>query len=517
MYDLFGKKSSWIDILFSNEEINVVYNFFLYINFEKTEKDAITFLTNDMSYLHRQDIDKNTVTSIIRYYDLKFNLLDASVKYPVYNVILDNNAYVISKQNFDIIIKNAFADAVKKPIKDYYTCVSKLQNQNVKAYVDQNIQVFVNDVVLSADNSIAESEEAFVELLNNNTLLTETKVELIEKNDCVISDTAKIKLAEIKLADGNEKLADIRNLLFKHKKISPTWSNVFENFKFNGNKLDACLVDYLNDKQIVVELVKEKPLTEEELKNESGSYSIASSFYDVISVSNVLSIDSFLKLMSVCPWHYDKMERYDIGSKEMDVLIGQKKITLTSENYLGIKQNHTDLLSKYITVWYDDFVNNWSELKLAVTFDDMKLLLESDDLNKDQKYQLLSRDFNVWQGINQKEHLVWIGKKIIELNFSGQLKAPIAVVIRNLDNEEDLVKIIALQGRYLKETEIKNVINNKMSDAYKSCIENNGKKRELENNPSNLLFIGILKEKGIISSFKEDDDKIRVYQKRANA
>ncbi len=517
LYDLFGKKSNWIDILFSNEEINVVYNFFLYVNFEKTEKDAIAFLTNDMSYLHRQDIDKNTVASIIRYYDLKFNLLDDSVKYPIYNIILDNNAYIISKQNFDIIIKNAFADAAKNPIMDYYTCVSKLQNKNIKANVDQNIQLFVNDIVLLADNSITESEEAFVELLNNNTLLTETKVELIEKNDCVISDITKIKLAEIKLADGNEKLVDIRNLLYKHKKISPAWSNVFENFRFNGNKLDTCLVDYLNDKQIVVELVKEKPLTEEELKNESGNYSIVSSFYDVISVSNVLSIDSFSKLMNVCPWHYDKMERYDIGSKEMDVLIGQKKITLTSENYLGIKQNHTDLLSKYIAVWFDDFVDNWSELKLAVTFDDMKLLLESVNLNKDQKSQLLSRDFSVWQGINQKEHLVWIGKTIIELNFSVQLKAPIAVVIRNLDNEDDLIKIIALQGRYLKEAEIKNVINNKMSDAYKSCIENNGKKRELENNSSNLLFMGILKEKGIISSFKENGDKIRVYQKRANA
>lgn len=96
-----------------------------------------------------------------------------------------------------------------------------MQNQNVKAYVDQNIQVFVNDVVLSSDNSIAESEEAFAELLNNNTLLTETKVELIEKNDCVISNTTKIKLAEIKLVDGNEKFADIRNLLFKHKKNKP--------------------------------------------------------------------------------------------------------------------------------------------------------------------------------------------------------------------------------------------------------------------------------------------------------
>ena len=517
LYDLFGKKNNWIDILFGNEEINVVYNFFLYVNFEKTEKDAIAFLTKDISFLHRLDIDKNTIANKICHYNLKFNLLDDSVKYPIYNVILDNNAYIISKQNFDIIIKNAFADVAKKSIMDYYTCVSKLQNQNIKTYVDQNIQVFVNDVIFSAGNSIAESEEAFVELLNNNTLLTETKVELIEKNDCVVSDITKIKLVEIKLADSNEKLVDIQNLLYKHKKISPAWSNVFENFKFNGNKLDACLVDYLNDKQIVVELVKEKPLTEEELKNESGNYSIASSFYDVISVSNVLSIDSFSKLMNVCPWHYDKMERYDLGSKEMDVLIGQKKITLTSENYLGIKQNHTDLLSKYIAVWFDDFVDNWSELKLVVTFDDMKLLLESVDLNKDQKSQLLSRDFGVWQGINQKEHLVWIGKKIIELNFSGQLKTPIAVVIRNLDNEEELKKIIALQGRYLKETEIKNVINNKMSDAYKSCIENNGKKRELENNSSNLLFMGILKEKGIISSFKEDGEKIRVYQKRANA
>lgn len=103
------------------------------------------------------------------------------------------------------------------------------------------------------------------------------------------------------------------------------------------------------------------------------------------------------------------------------------------------------------------------------------------------------------------------------MNFSGQLKMPIAVVIQNLDNEEDLINIIALQGQYLKETEIKNVINNKMSDVYKSCIGNNGKKRKLENNSNNLLFIGILKEKGIISSFKEKGDKISFFQKRTNS
>jgi hypothetical protein len=514
LYDLFGKKNNWIDILLGNEEINVVYNLFLYVDFEKTEKDAIAFLTKDISFLHRLDIDKNTIANKICHYNLKFNLLDDSVKYPIYNVILDNNAYEISKHNFDIIIRNAFADTVEMPIKDYFTQISKLQNQNVKTYVIQNIETFVKEVVLSIDGSIAESEDAFVELLNNNTLLTETKIELIEKNDCVISDITKVKSAEIKLADGDEKSVDIRNLLYKHKKVFPAWSNVFEIFRIDEKKTDDCLVDYLNDEHVVTELVKEKPLTNEEIKSENGNYDIASKFYVAVLNLKNLSLDSLSELMDVCPWNY-KQVNYGINQEKMNVLIEQEKLVLTQENYTGIKQNHVDLLPKFIATYFDDFSEKWGELKIKITFDDMKMFLDSKELSKEQKNKLLSSDFDIWYAVSQKSGvLMWLGRKIIELNLGGKVQVPIASVAANMDDADDVLKLLCLQGCNLKENEIIDVINSKMDESYRLCIKREGKREKLPNTGLNKELCAILSAKGIISSYQEDGKKIRVIQKR---
>ena len=515
LYDLFRNEGNWLDKLFSDEKTNVLYNLFIYVDFEKTENDVITFLTNDVSYLHRIDIDKDTVASKINYYGLKFNLLEDTANYPVYDVLLDNAAYIVSKNNFDIIIKHANGDAIEEPVKDYYTQISKLKNQNIKAYVDQNIEVFVNDIVLSTCDSMAESEGAFIELLNDENLMTETKAKLIEKNNCVVSDITQIKGAEIQLTDGENKAIDIRNLLYKCKKISPTWLNIYENFKYNGNKLDPCLVDYLNDDKIVEELTNEKPLTSEELKDENGNYDIAKEVYHEVLCSKAISLDKFSKLMDVCPWNYQNLGNYDIDSEKMGVLINLRKLSLTSENYSGIKQKHPSLLSKYIKTHIGDFIDKWSELKIAVASDDIKLLLDSDGLSKEQKCQLLSTDFEIWHSVSQKESFIWLGKKIVELEFTGKTVVPIKVLLRNLDDESDIRDVITLQAEYLDESDIVNAINNKTGEDYKSCIKREGKKVKIPNTTHNKKLCAKLEGKGIISSFKEDGDKIKIYQKKS--
>lgn len=515
LYDLFRSENNWLDKLFGDENPNVAYNFFIYVQFEKTENDIITFLTDDITYLHRIDIDKDAVASNIKYYDLKFNLLEDTAKYPVYDILLDNAAYIISKKNIDIIIKHANGDAIEEPVKDYYTQISKLKNQNIKAYVDQNIEVFVNDIVLSTGDSIAESEGAFIELLNDENLMTETKAKLIEKNNCVVSDITQIKGAEIQLTDGENKAIDIRNLLYKCKKISPTWLNIYENFKYNGNKLDPCLVDYLNDDKIVEELTNEKPLTSEELKDENGNYDIAKEVYHEVLCSKAISLDEFSKLMDVCPWNYQNLGNYDIDSEKMGVLINLRKLSLTSENYSGIKQKHPSLLSKYIKTHIGDFIDKWSELKIAVASDDIKLLLDSDGLSKEQKCQLLSTDFEIWHSVSQKESFIWLGKKIVELEFTGKTVVPIKVLLRNLDDESDIRDVITLQAEYLDESDIVNAINNKTGEDYKSCIKREGKKVKIPNTTHNKKLCAKLEGKGIISSFKEDGDKIKIYQKKS--
>ena len=514
LYEFLGHENNWINIIFDNEEISMLYYFFIYVDFEKTEENILSYLKRDVSFLHLDNIEKEKVSSKINYYGLKFNLLEDTVKYPIYNVILDNNAYIISEKNFDILIKNSFADTIETPIKDYFTQISKLQNQNVKTYVVQNIETFVKEVVLSTDGSIAESEDAFVELLNNNTLLTETKIELIEKNDCVISDIAKINLVEVKLADANEKFVDIRNLIFKQKKVSPTWSNVFENFKYNGNKLDDCLVDYLNDEKIVKELVKTDPLTDEEFDSKNGNCDIASKFYSVILDPTNLSIASFSDLMDVCPWEYKKIN-YELESEKIDILIEQENIVLSQDNYIGIKQKHADLLPKYIATYYDDFVDKWNELKIEITFDDMKIFLDSRELSKEQKCKLLLSDFDIWYAVNQQDDaLTWLGRKIIELNLEGKIQVPVASVVANMDDADDVLKLLCLQGRNLKDNEIIDLVNNKLDESYRICIKRDGKREKLPNTSMNKELCAILSEKEIISSYQEDGKKIKVIQKR---
>ena len=517
LYRLLYKKicfeNDWPNILFEDEMSTVLYNFFVYVDFEKKE-NIVNYIKKNASFLNVEDINKDSVSEKIKKYDLKFNLLEDSVNYPIYNVLLNNAAYVISKQNFDIIIKNGFTDAIEVPIKDYYTQISKLENQNVKTYVDQNIEAFVKDIVIPTGDSMAESEEAFVELLNNENLKTETKAELIEKNDCVVSDIARIKDTENQLADGENKSIEIRNLLYKCKKVSPTWSNVYENFKYNGNKLDLCLVEYLNDDEVVKTVSKEKPLSTEELKEKSGNYNIVSTFYNVIMRTSTLSLNSFSKLMDACPWIYNSLGTYDVSPEKMDILIKMDKLSFTKDNYLGIKQNYFNLLSKYISICFNDFLEKWSELKIKITFDDMKLFLDSDELNKEQKNRLLSSDFDAWYTVNQKDSLTWLGRKILELNFEGKIQVSIASVITNMDDTDDVLKLLCLQGRNLNKDEIIDVIDNKMDESYRLCIKREGKREKLSNTGLNKELCAILSAKGIISSYQEDGEKIKIIQKR---
>lgn len=515
LYKFLGHENNWINVIFDNEEISILYYFFIYVDFEKTEENILSYLKRDVSFLHLDNIEKEKVSSKINYYGLKFNLLEDTIKYPIYNIILDNNAYIISKQNFDIIIKNAFADAVEMPIKNYFTQISKLQNQNVKTYVVQNIETFVKEVVLSTDGSIAESEDAFVELLNDNILLTETKIELIEKNDCVISDITKVKSSEIKFADGDEKSVDIRNLLYKYKKVSPTWSNVIEIFKIDGKQLADSLVDYLNDDQIITELVKENPLTEDELKDKNENYDFMLDFYKKIIHESALSSECFFKLMKVCHWKFGNMSFESVEYEKINCLIELRLLQLTSENYFGIKSNYADLLPKFIVTYFDDFAEKWSELKIKITFDDMKMFLDSKELSKEQKNKLLSSDFDIWYAVSQQDDaLTWLGRKIIELNLEGKVQVPIASVVANMDDADNVLKLLCLQGRNLKDNEIIDLVNNKLDESYRICIKRDGKREKLPNTSMNKELCAILSEKEIISSYQEDGKKIKVIQKR---
>ena len=515
VYKLFNDKSDWLQVLFEKERNSVHYKFFRYTDFEEKKDDVVNFLSKDVSFLYDPDVecDKEFVAAKFDTLNIKFNLLNDTPEYPIYDILLEQNAYVISKQNFDIIVNHALGNDFKNPINDYYTQVSKLPNKKVKAYVDENIEDFVAKVMLSSGKNIAESEDAFVELLNMENLSRETKAELIEKNECKISDLTKVSLDKLKSTDAKQ--VDLCDLLFAHRRVRPSWKNVLESFKHNDIALSKSLNDYMFDKKTVDEIVESDFLTSDELINKNGNYGIAYGFYQSLLAAGKIPLECFSILMSVCPWSVDDFDLMRISQEKMNYLIELKILKFSDEKYNLIVNRFVDLIPKYVGLNFDEFIAACKNL--YVSFEILKSLLDSSELDNEQKKSLLSAEFNAWQDLwRLGTDCDWLGKKVVELGYTGILFVPLDYIVRNLDNALDMKKFISLQEKYLKNNEIADFIDSKGLDPYRSCISKNGKNVKVPNTPEDLAFVKVLKKKGLIAGFDVEKDSIVVTQLSPN-
>ena len=162
-------------------------------------------------------------------------------------------------------------------------------------------------------------------------LSRETKAELIEKNECKISDLTKVALDKLKSTDAKQ--VDLCDLLFAHRRVRPSWKNVLESFKHNDIALSKSLNDYMFDKKTVDEIVESDFLTPDELINKNGNYGIAYGFYQSLLAAGKIPLECFSILMSVCPWSVDDFDLMRISQEEMNYLIELKILKFSDEKY----------------------------------------------------------------------------------------------------------------------------------------------------------------------------------------
>lgn len=507
LYSQCKNKQEWTEILFAHEERHVVYNFFINAPIEASNTECVNFLSKDVSLLHRSLEDEGAVAEKIKTLRLKFVLAEDTVNYPIYRILLDANAYKICQKNFNIIL--AEFDSGSAPIHDYYTRISNLPNKNVKDYVNQNIASFIKNVILPVGDDMSENEESFIEILNNSSLSADLKEDVIKKNNCVVSDITRIAILT---ENTDSDIFDAWDCLATCKKIAPVWQNIFKYFEHNDSTLNENLLLLLNDDTIVDALTKEKPLSDEEIDNETGDYDVVNNLYSCILKSDDLSLRNYSKLMDVCPCPDKNLSKYDISKDKMHFLITEKKISLTKENFAGVKSAYPDLIPVFVNVRFSSFVNTNCDLDISV--EDMMSLLHSDDLTNEQKAKLLSADFSVWENATAKDTLAALGNIIIQIQFSAKSIVPITSIIDSIDDAQVLLKIIVLQQQYLQAGYISKTINNKMGESYKSLIKREGRKRNISFTSDAMAFCKVLKQKGLISSYKQNENKIVIQQKR---
>lgn len=233
----------WIDFLsdslFSNESVLIL--------FERIIKYASVPSIKNMNvndelkeyletYGNLMDISAVKAIQIIKALNPHFkNLYDDRNGNNLIEFVVKNNYYQINSNNIILIINTLGTKKNKFISGAYYSTILEANIPFLIKRVEDDIERFTKDVVLSLDN-VYEIEDNLVTLLNNNNISLDIRKCLVERSVTRITLIEQIEALEI------------IDCLFDHKKVNPSLENLHCYLDIFGLKdLNDRIINHVND------------------------------------------------------------------------------------------------------------------------------------------------------------------------------------------------------------------------------------------------------------------------------
>ncbi|MGU8794076.1 hypothetical protein ACV3TA_16875, partial [Clostridium perfringens] len=432
--------------------------------------------------------NKNKFINIINKLDIKFNNLNPIISKlysidikDINSVIYNQNMYEINQIMIDYIYNyNTNTNFILKNIS--YSMIKNSKNDNMKNYIDSNINFYIKNVFLNKNYVDNDKIEYIIELLNSENLNKELQLEIIQQKIFSINILSEIT---------NNNILD---QILINNRINISWSNL--KFYFNKKGLNDYLISYLNS-EYNVEILKDKIIPEE----------VLDSYFDFkckIILEQKINDKSIEKFKNLFNKPLDNINLSNISNERLLLLIQLKIIELTPSIYNPIakKSNSIVLIEQNIDKYMDnreyyEYSLNYSEVKYILKSKNISSeqksrflsILESDELNLSENYKFIG-DFVLKKNITE---LSEIEEKVIELYFE-ELKENI--------NTMSLAEIKLTLSKLKVQYEGFNILK---SGSFKINIDDNLDKD----------FLDILKIKGVISSFTFlNDYEVKINRKK---
>ena len=512
VYKLISKESQWVSKLFGKENLDKFYKFFILVDV-LDNKDYTQFIKKHLNFLYRDlsNEEKEIVKNKLLELKIKFNLDDETCKYDIFKILIDNNLYDLTADNLSKII-NSQSNRQDKEITNYLSMIKKLANPIIEAYVNENLPKVIQSIILPIGLKLTEDEEIFISLLENESLSIIDKQKLIENNQTRISDITKVNQEFGYEDQGEEKTFSIWDALFKNNKVLPAWDNIL--LYFEKNEDYTYLLIFLNINENTKALSASLLLSEDEFKDTgSKKYQLVKSLYDFIISCKTLDMNSFTELMKNCKFKYSKLVDYGIGDKKIEVLIKNKNLLFSVENYKGIKNSANNLLPAFASSYFNDILAN----QQIITIDDLALLFNSKEINNDQKSELLSTNVDALKNTTEEVFLKTIAKYIINNNITRRITIPFSSIVNAFTNKDEdteiIITLLTLQFDNLSNEEIIKALNGCKKPYSSLCIKT-GEHETLKLNDNELQLCKKLTRRELISSVTQYKDKYKIIRKR---
>lgn len=488
---LFNHLGSIVDGLWkifvkqNSDELFEAWLRFLELNY--STKESRNWLNKHFAFIsHRVDlIGFDIVKQTVSNGKLIFTDIDAESGC-LLEYVVENEAYMLTPENV-VCAFVYYRNERMEALNNYPLNVTILRScesaKPVSDYIDERFDDALNNVFIT-DAAKQESVEIILEIINSEDITEETKRKYLS------GQHNRVSLSYVNNTQWESAIeVDI---------VTPAWPEIYAFYESQNNVMIASLRIFITKHIDELTDISELDDTQKELL--ANSALLTSDF-------EMSVYDKLIKIFDGVTFKDANINSVD--NAHFKSLLCADMLPYSTYYTTTIRDNHSDVLTYYVDKYLDEYIIEIEELPT-----DMRL------------YKYLMRNPRV---IGEKAlsvvqhflpHIVWgnelanITLPVVKNNiekFDYDTEKNILVDSTNLP--ERLSFLIDLIEKYRDDFDIVTELVESLGDSYRS-ITDKSKKATIENNHMNEMFLGKLKTIGYISSYREDDDKLRVSHKR---
>lgn len=406
------------------------------LNIENTINSYIDENDDFLINIHEK-IEPLELISKLKYLGIKLNKIKYKNElFEELTEIEKENLYKINKENIGLILDKLNNNEINIDRKKAnYTYILKSDCENLKANIENNINEYVEQIMLTSESNIEEELQSVIQLLNNEILSNENKTSLIKKLNFKIENIQDVQNPGLweNLVSENKLVASWENLLLEYENDLIGDFNYFKKYLNNEENYIVLSQHKLNEQLQIINQSsnEEEEEDEDEIKKIKIDYKTVERFsLDLInSEINDVSFNNLIKSV-ITKFDVSKIKKKEristlinndlinFNSQNIIYLEGSDRILLIQQNENLLYENYQNFPEFDINVWTDVFK---SDLNAQYKQDILKFLTE------EEKYEEENLDFiktiiNNFNTLKFDLHSKYFTTKALKSNLSNSEK-----------------------------------------------------------------------------------------------
>ena len=227
----------------------------------------------------------------------------------IQNCIINNNHYKINLTNMAAIFKVDVEDLNNDFFKSNYTIVNSFHNDMVKNYINDNIEIYVDSILLNEKISLEdEDKQLLLALIRKRKLNNLLKEKLITKYSSIFIE----KIEDID--------TELYSCIFTNNCVEPTWENI--QYAYSKVGFD-CVKNYLT---------QSKQYTGEYIVNDALTNVAHNLFVEMLKKLDSNSLNRVLSSITIVK-NLSQIDFANISDKNLSIAIKTDKFAYTNSDF----------------------------------------------------------------------------------------------------------------------------------------------------------------------------------------